>query len=465
MDIAALAELIGTREVSPVAVVESSLARIELLEPRLHAFIGVDADAARKEARQAEADLRAGGSRGALHGIPFAVKDVFDVRGDVTTGGCKALSDRRAPCDADVVALLRRAGAIVVGKLNLQQFAYGPLGENPDFGNMGNPWNDEYIAGGSSGGSAAAVAGHEIPFALGTDTGGSIRLPASLCNLVGLKPTYGLVSRRGVMPLSWSMDCPGPVTRTVLDAAMVLNVLADGRIGLSGTTPAECEAVLRRSIEHVRIGVPDEFCEGPLHAEVAEAFQAALAVLEQLGATVVRIAWPMVALAHAISTTILFAEAAGAFEDTLGVHGPEITDSLVKLRIEAGLLISATEYLKAQRARALFVQESHDLFEEVDIVAGPTVPIRPVARGTTHVAVGGASVSVMDALTKMLRPFNTNGFPAMTMPCGFTEDGMPLGLQLAARPYDEMSLLRVGFAYQNATDWHRRKPTVAEKAG
>ena len=439
LSVAELSRLIKKREVSPVEVVKAHLARVEALEPALNSFITLLPEQAMEEARLAEREILSGQYRGPLHGIPIGLKDLFYVKGVPNTSGSKIFDHFIPDYDSTLTSKLREAGAILLGKLNLHQFAYGPTGENPDYGNMHNPWDTERIPGGSSGGSASATSSGQCTLSLGTDTGGSIRIPGALCGLVGLKPTYGRLSRFGMTLLSWSQDHPGPMTRTVEDCALVMNALAghdpNDSSSANVSVPDFTEG-LTGNIKGIRVGVPKEFFEDPIDPEVEYSVRNAIELLGKLGAKVHEISWPMYHPSKAISSTILMAEATAYHSQLIQIHGSHI-DAQVRLRLEAGFFISGVDYIQAQRGRRLFYHQSADLLKKVDLLVGPTVPITACKIGTREVKIGKTRMGVIPALTQYTRPFNLNGFPAITVPCGFSKEGLPIGLQLAVCPFDE----------------------------
>ena len=457
-----LSDLIRRKELSPVEVAEAHLARIEALEPTLNSFITLLPDRALADARRAEAEIQEGRYRGPLHGIPVAFKDFYFVKGVKNTSGSKIFDDFIPDFDCTVVSKLKDAGTILLGKLNTHQLAYGITGENPDYGNMHNPWNPELIAGGSSGGSASAAASGQCTLTMGSDTGGSIRIPAAMCGLAGLKPTYGRVSGYGLTSLSWSQDHPGPITRTVEDCALMMNAVAgrDPRDRASSAVSVpDYTAGLNGDIRGLRVGVPKEFFEAPIDPQVEGAVRAAIDVLGRLGAVVTEVSWPMYRYALPIATTIQLAEATAYHADLVRTRGAELFTP-VRLLIEAGFFISAPDLNQAQRARTLFVERSLDLFREVDVLAGPMAPIVAHKIGAAEVEVGGAAMTPRAALSQYTRPYNLSGFPALSVPCGFSEDNLPIGLQLGGRPFAEETVLRVGHAYEQATEWHKRRPPL-----
>ncbi len=455
-----LSRLIRRKEVSPVEVAEAHLALVDALEPTLNSFITVTREEVLADAKQAEREIQSGSYRGPLHGVPFGLKDLYYVAGVRNTSGSRIFDQFVPTHDSTVAARFRKAGGILLGKLNLHQFAYGPTGENPDYGDMHNPWNPDCIAGGSSGGSGSATAAGQCTLAMGTDTGGSIRIPAGLCGIVGLKPTYGHLSRYGITPLSWSLDHAGPMVRSVEDAALVMNALAgyDPQDPTSAQAPpSDFTQALTGDVRGLRVGVPKEFFQVPLDPEVKEAVRKAIEVLEELGASVTEVSWPMFHQAAAISSVILMSEATAYYRDLVLRRGAELASS-VRLRIEAGLFFSAADYVRAQQARTLFNRQSLDLLRQVDVLAGPTLPVTACKLGSAEIQVGNTRQGIIPTLTQFSRPFNINGFPAITVPCGFSSLGLPIGLQLAGRPFDEETVLRVAHAYEQATPWHERRP-------
>jgi aspartyl-tRNA(Asn)/glutamyl-tRNA(Gln) amidotransferase subunit A len=331
---------------------------------------------------------------------------------------------------------------------------------------MHNPWDPELVTGGSSGGSGSATAAGQCTITMGSDTGGSIRIPAALCGIVGLKPTYGLVSRHGLTALSWSLDHPGPMVRTVEDAALTLNAIAgyDPKDVASARVAApDYTTALTGSdgtgVQGLRIGVPREYFEAPLDPEVGGVVQRAIALLEELGATVTQVSFPMFPLSQAISGAILMAEAAAYHRDLLIRDGEKLYPP-VRLRLEAGLFITAADYLRAQQARAQFNRQARQLLQDVDLLAGPAVPVTAPKLLEARVRIGEQTVGTTAALTQYSRPYNITGFPAISIPCGFSQGGLPIGLQLAGRPFDELTVLRAAYNYEQATDWHKRHPPI-----
>ena len=454
LTLAEVASLVRRKEASPVELVEGYLRRIEALNPSLNAYITVAADEAMRSARQAEDDVARGLDLGPLHGVPLAIKDLFATRGLRTTGGSKILADWVPDEDAYVVTRLRQAGAILLGKLNMHEWAVGATTINPHFGATANPWDTTRIPGGSSGGSAVAVAAALCAGSLGSDTAGSIREPSSLCGTVGLKPTYGLVSLRGVLPLSWSLDHVGPMTRTVEDAALLMEVIAgyDPQDPSSVDRPVvEYRDALRGDVRGLRLGLPRNYFFDEADPEVVAAVRRAASLLEAEGAHVVEVEVPGVEQAFAVGLPVLVAEAAAYHEKYLQERpGDYGEDALALLR--GGQAQTAVDYIKAQRARIEFRQGFEALFTRIDVLLTPTTPI-------TAPTIEQCRVEPPTfALIHCTSPFNLAGLPALSVPCGLSEAGLPIGLQIAGRHFDEATVLRVGAAYEQASGWRGRLP-------
>jgi aspartyl-tRNA(Asn)/glutamyl-tRNA(Gln) amidotransferase subunit A len=463
--IADLSRLIATKEVSPVEVVRAHLDRIAALDAGLRCFITVTADAALEAARVAEAELAAGRSLGPLHGVPFALKDLFDTAGVRTTGGSKILADRVPAEDASVVRRLRAAGAISLGKLTMHEFAYGPEGLNAHYGTSRNPWDaaEERIPGGSSSGSGVAVAAGLAPLALGSDTGGSIRIPASLCGITGLKPTYGRVSRAGVLPLSWSMDHAGPMTRSARDAALALRVLAgyDPADSTTSVLPVpDYEAALTGDVKGLRVGVLRASFLDASAPDVRAGVEAAIKTLEGLGARVDEVTLEHVGAVAAGAMAIVASEALAYHAEWVRTRPADYQPDVIE-RLRAGVFVSGVHYVRGQQARALVRAEVDAALARRDVLVSPATPIAATRTGEMEVAQGDGRIDVRSSLLRFTRPFNFSGHPAAALPCGFTSGGLPIGLQIVGRPFDEATVLRVADAYQRATDWHTRRPPLA----
>jgi len=454
-----LAARIRSRDLSPVAVVDALLARIERCGV-LNAFITVTADAARAQAASAEREIAAGRYRGPLHGIPVSLKDLVDTKGIRTTRGSRIFADRIPTEDAAVAARLYHAGAVLLGKNALHEFAFGVTTNNPHYGPTRNPWRLDRIPGGSSGGSGAAVAAGLGPVSIGTDTGGSIRIPAAFCGIVGLKPTYGRVSRHGVFPLSWSLDHVGPLTRTVEDAALVLQAIA-GPDPLDpstlGQTVPEFASGLAAPITGLRVGVLADEYHGEMADDVREPFRAALDVLAERGLDLEDVEFPRANEARTAAATVLFAEAASVHERWLRDRPADYgVDTLTLL--QQGQFITATQYLRAQRVRTLVVNEVGTLLRRYAALVLPAIPVVAPAIGQPTVTLGGRPGDTRGAVTRLVRLINFVGLPAITVPCGFGADGLPVGLQVVGRAMDEPTVLAIAHAYERATPWHTRRP-------
>ncbi|MEU0244396.1 amidase [Streptomyces sp. NPDC006235] len=444
LTLAAAADAIRARELSPVELTDSVLERVEQVEPRLRAYVTVDAEGARRAARRAESDIAAGRHRGPLHGVPMGLKDLIDVAGATTSASSRVRSGHRAQTDSAVAARLSAAGAVLLGKTHTHEFAYGLTTPQTH-----NAWDPGRVAGGSSGGSAVAVAAGAATFALGTDTGGSIRVPAALNGVVGLKPTYGLVPRHGVTPLSWSLDHVGPIARTTEDAALVLAALAghDPRDPASLTAPpAHYRPGPDTDLTGLRIGVPRTYYFDHVEPEVAAAVRRATGLLQALGARLVDVEIPMTRYIQATQWGLMVPEATAYHETSLRTV-PELYQADVRILLEAGELMSAGDYLRAQRSRTLMQREWARLLREVDLIAAPTVPMTAVPAGQSTVTWADGTVEgVSDAYVRLSAPANITGLPSLSVPVGHDAAGLPIGMQLIGPPLGEGLLLRVGYA-------------------
>ncbi len=461
-DLAALslwdaAELLRGRKVSPVELTNACLARIERLNPALNEFITVTADQALVDARAAESDIARGRRRGSLHGIPIALKDLFDTAGVKTTAASAVFADRVPSQDAEVVRRLKQAGAVLVGKLNMHEFAYGDTSAQSHFGPVRNPWDRQRISGGSSGGSGAAVAARLCYGALGSDTGGSIRQPSAYCGIVGLKPTYGLVSTTGVVPLSWSLDHVGPMCRTVADAAVLLQVIAgyDPRDTNSvDAVPPDYAKVLGQKVSAFRLGIPRAvFYEG-LDPEIEHVINDALQVLQRLTASTRDVELPKYQRLPVVGAE------AYAFHFPYFTKTPELYKTPTRQRIEGGSRISASEYIEGKRELDRLRRAVADVFSTVDLLVTPTAPILPQ---TVEEALKDPVVPQPGGVAPSLRntqPFDIYGLPTISIPCGFSRTGLPIGLQISGPHLGEPQVLALAHAFEQATEWHRRSPGV-----
>ena len=452
-----IGELLRKGSISPVELTTECLARIEKLNPALNAFITVTGESALAEARQAEVEIRRGDWRGPLHGIPIALKDLIDTAGVRTTAASRLFTDRVPTKDADVVRRLKLAGAVLLGKQNLHEFAYGGSSMISAFGEVRNAWNLEHIAGGSSGGSATAVAAGLGYGAIGTDTAGSIREPAALCGVVGLKPTYGRVSARGVIPLSISLDHVGPIARSVADVAAIFGAIAghDAEDRNSADIPVEDYlAALGRRFQPLRVGVPRKFFFDDLDAEVAPAVNHAVAGLAAMGADIRDID-----LSVPTGRTLQSAESY-AFHAEFAARSPELYQPETLRRILSGQNISPEALLEGRRELEQARREISATFADLDVLVTPTTPA--VAPTIAELRQNPDQLRPKEILLlRNTRPINIWGLPAISVPCGFTEAGLPIGLQIVGRHWGEAEVLQVAHAYEQATAWHKRKPVAS----
>lgn len=461
--LAGLQDQLATGATSSVAVVDDLLARIDETESRLNAYVCVNHEGARAAA-QALDELRAAGTiAGPLHGIPIAIKDLLDTHDLPTSAGGRPISDTPPPTDATVVARLRSAGAVVIGKTNTHEYAYGYTTENPHHGDTHNPWDLERIPGGSSGGSAASVSAGSAIAAIGSDTGGSIRVPASLCGIVGLKPTFGRVPRGGVFPLAWTLDHVGPITRTARDCAILLSAIA----GTDQSDPAtlytppapDYLSSLGRDIAGLRVGVPKNHFFDVIDPEVATAVRNAIDTLANLGANVTEITIPGVEDAVAAWLTILLAEATSIHETLLRDRPDDYGDDVRGL-VEAGALVPATAYLRAQRIRQRLAAAFRTAMKPIDVLVTPATAIPAPHIGTTDVTIEGHTEALFQTFARISAPLDVVGLPALSTPCGLTSTGLPIGLQLVGHPFDEATLLAAAHAYDQQTNHTNNQPTL-----
>ncbi|HLZ69089.1 MAG TPA: amidase [Dehalococcoidia bacterium] len=461
LTIARAAELIRSREVSPVDLADEYLARIGRLNPAVNAYVAVTAERARADARRAAEEIAAGNYRGPLHGVPIALKDLYDTAGIETAGGAKFLRGRVPAQDSTPARKLREAGSVLLGKLNTHELAYGVTTNNPHFGATHNPWKLDHIPGGSSGGSGAAIAAGMAVATLGTDTGGSIRIPASLCGCVGLKPTYGRASKAGVLPLSYLLDHPGPIVQSVEDAAIVLGAIAGYDPDDPATVPVpviDYTAELRAGVGGLRVGVLRSYFFERLDDEVRAAVEAAIATLRGLGAEPRDVEIPGIQEAVASLFGIVLVEAQA-------IHAEPLASRPADFGPDVGAILSQPTPPTAAVAAALRAKDVLSVamrreLETVDLLLTPTTPLPAIPIGQETVKYGGVEEPAIAAFVRCTGPFNASGLPALSLPCGFTRAGLPIGLQLAGRPFDEATVLRAGHAYEQATEWHRRRPAI-----
>jgi len=446
------------KEFSLVELAQACLERIESVDSKLHSFITVTADLALEQARKAEQELRAGKDKGPLHGIPIALKDLYATKGIRTTCHSAVLQDWVPNYDATAALKLAQAGAVLLGKLGMHEFAFGGPSVDAPFPAVRNPWNTAHIPGGSSSGSGAALAAGLCLGSLGSDTGGSIRTPSSHCGVVGMKPTYGRVSRYGVVPLSWSLDHAGPMARNVEDCALLLQAIAgyDPKDPASAKVPVpDLRAELKNGIKGLRVGVPrtNWFNENKgTDPETEAVFNNALKTLESLGAIVVDIEGQPFSLARKANQTILVAEGY-AYHEKRFQEAPGKFGSSVRRRMLEGAFLSAADYITALRARTVLNDEIRANFFRVDVFATPTVPRPPEAFETID-------PNEQNLRPSFTNPFNLTGLPAISLPCGFTKGNLPVGVQIVAQPFEEGTAFRVAYAYEQATEWRERRPKL-----
>ena len=456
--IQSLSREIRAREISPAELTHECLNRIEKLNPKLNAFITVLADSALDQARRAEQEIFRGKYRGPLHGIPIGLKDILDTAGTRTTAASALFKDRIPDEDAEVVRRLHCAGAVILGKQNLHEFAYGGSSMVSFYGEVHNPWDTARVAGGSSGGSAASVATGMGYAAIGTDTAGSIRLPAAYCGVVGLKPTYGRVSARGVIPLSPSYDHVGPIANCVCDVGLILQVLAsydDGDPASADVPMADYTCELDEPLPSLRVGIPRKFFFEGLHADIAAAVEQAIEVFRDLGAEI----RDGIELDVPTDRTLASAEAY-AYHKEFVARSPELYQPATLARIKSGEKITENEVRRAQQELAASRESIGKVFEDIDILLAPTVPIPPPA--IADLKKNPENLRPVELMMlRNTRPFNVWGIPAISLPCGFTTGGMPIGLQLASAPWQMNLLLHAAHKYERATGWHAKTPSSA----
>ena len=457
LDLATAADLIARREIKAVDLVDFMLARVAEFNPGLNAFVAVLEAAARAQAVELDADITRGRIRGPLHGVTIGIKDLIHVAGAPTTGGSRSMGDYVADDDAACVARLRAAGAIILGKLHTHELAGGATSESELYGRARNPWNRDYIPGGSSGGSGIATAAELVHAALGTDTGGSVRMPAAFCGVVGFKGTFGRVSLRGVLSRSWTMDHVGSFARSVRDAALVYQAMA----GYDPAYPGSCDrtapdvlAGLGNDVKDVRVGVvTGSFFESRLDPQIGAAFEAAVGVLKSLDMKTTDVSFSLAAEAHAAGTIITIAEAAAAQDEVMRSR-PEELGADIRRQLRMAEFISARQYIRALRVRPVVQQELQALFGRVDVLVTPTTSALPTRSD------GETSAESLTLFARNTRPFSMPGLPAISVPAGFSAEGLPIGLQIIGQPFDEAGILRVAHAYEQATPWHQRRPVL-----
>ncbi len=459
-----VAEAIRSKKLSSLEATRACIERAERVQPKLNCFISLEADAALNAAKKADLALGKRGARpGALHGVPLAHKDIFYRAGKISTCGSKILRDYRPAVTATVVERLYAAGAIWLGGLNMAEFAANPTGHNEHWGHCRNPWHPAHMTGGSSSGSGSAVSARACYGSLGSDTGGSVRLPAAACGVVGLKPTAGLISRYGVMPRSWSQDTVGPLTRTVRDCARITSVIAgaDLKDATCATAPVpDYEKALNGNIKGLRIGVPaNHYYEGATD-EVRARMQTSLKVFRALGARISKVEVPDPAQLFLLSSAVSIAEASVIHRKWMRER-PQDYSLYVRSRIEPGYHIPATAYLEALNLRAHYLDEfMREVYAKIDMLHMPVMVAPPPTIAETEPRAAGDVAGMVARITRNTRPTNYLGLPALSVPAGFSGSGLPIAFQLMGRPFSESLLFRAAHLYQQATDWHVRVPTL-----
>jgi aspartyl-tRNA(Asn)/glutamyl-tRNA(Gln) amidotransferase subunit A len=463
LSLTSVAQAIAEKRLSSREATQSCLDRIAQWQPRLNAFMAIEAEAALAAADDADAALAKGNHRGALHGVPLAHKDMYYDAGKVVTCGSQIRRDFVATTTATALQRLKDAGTVRLGSLQMSEFAYGPTGHNSHYGPVHNPWALDHITGGSSSGSGSAVAARLTFAALGSDTGGSIRMPAHFCGVTGLKTTVGRISRAGAMPLSQSLDTVGPLARSAEDCALLLGLMAgadpEDPTALAGPLP-DYMAATRQSMKGVRIGVPSAFYVDDLDSDVARVLEETIAAFRQEGAEIVKVELPDQRQLTGASQLVLAVEAA-AFHKRWMIERPQDYGPQVLMRLENGLAIPGVSYLEALRWRGQALAMHIAAVSGVDAVIAPVAPMAAPTIAESDVGNSPGAEAVIQRLTRFTRPINYLGLPSLAIPAGFTGRGLPVGLQLIGRSFDEAMLLRIGAAFQRATDFHDRVPKLA----
>lgn len=457
LTIARLSPLIRRRRISPVELTKFLLERISLLQPAINAYITVTERIALAQARKAEEEIARGRYRGVLHGIPISLKDIFCTRGIRTTAGSRILARSIPPKNAVVVDRLFEAGCVLLGKTNMHEFAYGATNINPHYGPVRNPWDTSRISGGSSGGSAASVISAQAIASFGTDTGGSIRIPSAACGCVGFKPTHGWAPLGGVIPLAPSLDHVGPLCRCVADAAFMFEAVAGQEYRHASASGRAIVKDLRKGVRNLRIGLPRQYFFDRIQSDVKRTVLAAIEVFEQLGARVRE-----VDLEGMEKTTQLAADITAA--EALPYHGSWIEKKArdygkdVRSHLQQSKTITFFTYFKAQGERYAYTKRFERILNSVSLLAVPTLPVVAPRIDQKEVRIGRALEDTRLALLRLTRPANLTGLPAISVPCGFSREGLPVGLQLIGRRYDEATVLRAAYDYEQATPWHEKFP-------
>jgi aspartyl-tRNA(Asn)/glutamyl-tRNA(Gln) amidotransferase subunit A len=456
LELAEASLAVQKKEVSPVELTRACLERIEQLNPRLKAFITVTGDSALEEARKAESEIVRGEWKGPLHGVPLAVKDLIETAGVRTTAASAVLKDYVPAADAEVIRRLRAAGAVLLGKLNLHEFAYGGSGIIGHFGPALNPWNTAHVCGGSSSGSAAAVAAGLCYGAIGTDTAGSIRLPAAYCGITGLKPTYGLVSARGVIPLSWSLDHVGPMARSATDAALILQAIAaydTQDIYSQKFPPVYYPSAIEEATSGLRLGVARDFWN-EVDGEIKLAVDAAVAALGKITAGLQDID-----LSTAVDRSVVRCEPYAYHQKYLPQQESSYNPETLK-RVRSGADVTAAQYIQAYQELLRQRRQILQAFERIDLILAPTTPVLPPSLSDLQAEPDQLRAKEL-LMLRNTRPFNVYGLPSISLNCGFSRSGLPIGLQIAGATGAEGTVLALAHAYQKESDWHKKKPQLA----
>jgi aspartyl-tRNA(Asn)/glutamyl-tRNA(Gln) amidotransferase subunit A len=463
MSLTAIAKAIADKRVSSREVTQSCLDRIAQWQPKLNAFMAIEAEDALKAADAADAALAKGNAKGVLHGVPLAHKDMYYDKGKVVTCGSRIRKDFVATTTSTALRRLKDAGTVRLGSLQMVEFAYGPTGHNPHYGPVHNPWNVDHITGGSSSGSGSAVAARLTFAALGSDTGGSIRMPAHFCGVTGLKTSVGRISRAGAMPLSWSLDTVGPLAQTAEDCALLLGLMAgaDPEDPTASALPVpDYMAATKQSIKGLKIGVPTAFYVDDLDSEVARVLDETLAVLKKEGAETVKVELPDQRQLTAACQFVLATEAA-AFHKRWMIERPQDYGAQVLMRLQNGLAIPAVSYLEAMRWRGPALAAYLAAVEGTDAVIAPVAPMPAPTIAESDVGISHDAEAVIQRVTRFTRPINYLGLPSLSIPTGFAKTGLPVGMQIIGRSFDEAMLIRIGAAFQRATDFHARVPKLS----
>jgi aspartyl-tRNA(Asn)/glutamyl-tRNA(Gln) amidotransferase subunit A len=462
MSLTAVANAIAEKKLSSREVTESCLKRIALWQPKLNAFMAVEAEDALKAADAADAALAKGGAKGVLHGVPLAHKDMYYDKGKVVTCGSKIRRDFVATTTSTALQRLKDAGTVRLGSLQMVEFAFGPTGHNPHYGPVRNPWNVDHVTGGSSSGSGSAVGARLTFAALGSDTGGSIRMPAHFCGVTGLKTTVGRISRAGAMPLSWSLDTVGPLAQTVEDCALLVGLMAgadpEDPTALGLPVP-DYMAAAKQPVKGLKIGVPTAFYVDDLDPEVARVLDETLAVLRKEGAEIVKVELPDQRQLTAACQLVLATEAASLHKRWM-IERPQDYGAQVLMRLQNGLAIPAVSYLEAMRWRGPALAAYLAAVEGTDAVIAPVAPMPAPTIAESDVGNSLDAEAVIQRITRFTRPINYLGLPSLSIPTGFTKSGLPVGMQIVGRSFDEAMLVRIGAAFQRATDFHQRVPKL-----